>query len=84
MAVEMEHLEAVLAARAKAMGVEIRRELGVDGFDQSDEGVKVRAGGESFRGLWLVGCDGGRRMVRRAGGFEFAGTDPEFTGYSVQ
>jgi 2-polyprenyl-6-methoxyphenol hydroxylase-like FAD-dependent oxidoreductase len=80
----MEHLESILAARASAMGVEIRRGLGVDGFDQSDEGVTVRAGGESFRGRWLVGCDGGRSMVRRAGGFEFVGTDPEFTGYSVQ
>ncbi|MDV4157694.1 MULTISPECIES: FAD-dependent monooxygenase [Rhizobium] len=84
MAVEMEHLEFVLAARASAMGVEIRRGLGVDGFEQSDEGVTVRAGGESLRGRWLVGCDGGRSTVRRAGGFEFAGTDPEFTGYSVQ
>ncbi|MGZ2380822.1 2-polyprenyl-6-methoxyphenol hydroxylase-like FAD-dependent oxidoreductase [Rhizobium brockwellii] len=84
MAVEMEHLEFVLAARASAMGVEIRRGLDVDGFEQSDEGVTVRAGGESFRGWWLVGCDGGRSTVRRAGGFEFAGTDPEFTGYSVQ
>ncbi|MBY5437167.1 FAD-dependent monooxygenase [Rhizobium leguminosarum] len=84
MAVEMEYLESILAARASAMGVEIRRGLRVDGFDQSDEGVTVRAGGESFRGQWLIGCDGGRSTVRRAGGFEFAGTDPEFTGYSVQ
>ncbi|NNG72859.1 FAD-dependent oxidoreductase [Rhizobium laguerreae] len=83
MAVEMERLESILAARASAMGVEIRRGLGVDGFDQSDEGVTVRGGGESFRGRWLIGCDGGRSMVRRAGGFEFVGTDPEFTGYSV-
>ena len=84
MAVEMEHLELVLAARAIAMGVEIRRGLGVEGFDQSDEGVTVHAGGEAFRGRWLVGCDGGRSMVRKAGGFRLAGTDPEFTGYSVQ
>ncbi|MBY2938155.1 FAD-dependent oxidoreductase [Rhizobium leguminosarum] len=84
MAVEMEHLEFVLAARASAMGVEIRRGLGVDGFDQSGGGVTVRAGGEIFLGRWLIGCDGGRSTVRRAGGFEFVGTDPEFTGYSVQ
>jgi 2-polyprenyl-6-methoxyphenol hydroxylase-like FAD-dependent oxidoreductase len=32
----------------------------------------------------LVGCDGGRSTVRKHGGFEFVGTDPEFTGYSVQ
>ncbi len=32
----------------------------------------------------LVGCDGSRSAVRKAGGFEFAGTEPEFTGYSVK
>jgi 2-polyprenyl-6-methoxyphenol hydroxylase-like FAD-dependent oxidoreductase len=84
MAVYMESLEAVLAARAEAMGVEIRRGLGVDGFDQSDKDVTVRVGGETFRGRWLVGCDGGRSTVRSSGGFEFVGTDPEFTGYSVE
>lgn len=84
MAVEMESLESALAARAIALGVEIRRGLGVEGFDQSEKDVTVRAGGEIFRGQWLVGCDGGRSTVRRAGGFEFVGTDPEFTGYSVQ
>jgi 2-polyprenyl-6-methoxyphenol hydroxylase-like FAD-dependent oxidoreductase len=83
-AVEMEHLEAVLAARASAMGVEIRRGLGVEDLDPSDEDVTVRAGGETFRGRWLVGCDGGRSTVRKAGGFAFVGTDPEFTGYSVE
>jgi 2-polyprenyl-6-methoxyphenol hydroxylase-like FAD-dependent oxidoreductase len=82
--VDMEHLETVLAARASAMGVEIRRGLGVEDVDQSDEDVTIAAGAETFRGRWLVGCDGGRSMVRKAGGFEFAGTDPEFTGYSVE
>ncbi|CCE10542.1 Monooxygenase FAD-binding [Bradyrhizobium sp. STM 3843] len=83
MAVYMDALESVLAARADAMGVEIRRGHGVDDFDQSDQGVTVRAGDETFRGGWLVGCDGGRSIVRKLGGFDFAGTDPEFTGYSV-
>jgi 2-polyprenyl-6-methoxyphenol hydroxylase-like FAD-dependent oxidoreductase len=83
MMVEMEAFEAALAARAAAMGAEIRRGLGVDSFDASDDGVTIRAGGELFRGRWLVGCDGGRSTVRKAGGFGFTGTDPEFTGYSV-
>ena len=82
--VDMEHLESVLAARASAMGAEIRRGLGVEALDQTDEGVTVSAAGQSFRGRWLVGCDGGRSTVRKAGGFEFVGTDPEFTGYSVE
>ena len=84
MAADMEHIETVLAARALALGVEIRRGLGVEALDQSDEEVSVHAGGEMFRGRWLVGCDGGRSTVRKAGGFAFVGTDPEFTGYSVE
>ncbi|SFH64557.1 2-polyprenyl-6-methoxyphenol hydroxylase [Collimonas sp. OK307] len=84
MATDMEHIESVLAARASAMGVEIRRGLGVVAFDQSGQDVTIRAGSETFRGRWLVGCDGGRSIVRKAGGFEFAGTEPEFTGYSVE
>lgn len=84
MATSMEHIESALAARAAEMGVEIRRGVGVEGFDQSDEDVTIRAGRETFRGRWLVGCDGGRSTVRKAGGFEFVGTDPEFSGYSVE
>ncbi|MER9655052.1 FAD-dependent monooxygenase [Mesorhizobium sp. M0152] len=84
MAIEMEDLESALVNRASAMGVEIRRGLGVEDFDQSNEDVAIRAAGEAFRGRWLVGCDGGRSTVRKAGGFEFVGTDPEFTGYSVE
>jgi 2-polyprenyl-6-methoxyphenol hydroxylase-like FAD-dependent oxidoreductase len=83
-AVYMDSLEALLTARAEALGVEIRRGCGVDGFETSDGSVVVHAGGETFRGLWLVGCDGGRSAVRRIGGFAFVGTEPEFTGYSVE
>ncbi len=83
--VEMEHLERVLAAHALSLGVEIQRGHGVEGFDSvaTDE-VTVRAGEQRFRGRFVVGCDGGRSTVRKQGGFEFVGTEPEFTGYSVQ
>ena len=81
--VTLENLETVLAARARAMGAEIRYDVGVEGFDLADEYVTVRAGGERFRGRWLVGCDGAHSTVRKTGGFAFAGTDPEFTGYSA-
>lgn len=82
-AAEMARIESVLAARAVKLGAEIRRGFGVDDFEKSDDGVTVRAVGETFRSRWLVGCDGGRSLVRKAGGFEFVGTEPEFTGYSV-
>jgi 2-polyprenyl-6-methoxyphenol hydroxylase-like FAD-dependent oxidoreductase len=84
MMVDMESLERSLEARARAMGAEIRRGLGVEGFEQRDDTLLVRVGGDVFTGRWLVGCDGGRSTVRKLGGFAFAGTDPEFTGYSVE
>lgn len=84
MAVDMETFEAVLAARAKETGADIRYGLSVEGVEDAGEEVTVRAGGERFRGGWLVGCDGGRSSVRRLAGFGFTGTDPEFTGYSVE
>ncbi|CAG9192005.1 2-polyprenyl-6-methoxyphenol hydroxylase [Paraburkholderia sabiae] len=83
-AVALETLETVLARRACSLGAEIQRGFGVEDFLASDDGVSVRAGEKTFRGRWLVGCDGGRSSIRKAGGFEFVGTDPEFTGYSVE
>ncbi|GGF11961.1 FAD-dependent oxidoreductase [Aliidongia dinghuensis] len=84
MAVDMGSIESVLADRAIAMGVEIRRGCGVEYFEQSNEDVTVRADAETVRGRWLVGCDGGRSTVRKVAGIGFTGTDPEFTGYSVE
>ena len=81
---ELEELEVMLSRRAEALGVEIKRGLPVTDFDQAEDGVTVRSGNETFQGLWLVGCDGSRSVVRKAGGFEFAGTEPEFTGYTAK
>jgi 2-polyprenyl-6-methoxyphenol hydroxylase-like FAD-dependent oxidoreductase len=81
--VEMESLETVLTARASAMGVEIWRGVAVEGFEQTGEEVTVCTNDRFFRGHWLVGCDGARSAVRKTGGFDFVGTDPEFTGYSM-
>ncbi len=80
----MEQVETLLATHALESGVEIRRGLGVESVEQSNDAVTVRAGGQTFRAHWLVGCDGGRSLVRKAAGFDFAGTEPEFTGYSVE
>lgn len=81
---EMAELESVLARRAQALGVAILRGAGVTGFDQDGDGVVVHAGSRTWHGRWLVGCDGARSAVRKAGGFDFAGTEPEFTGYSAR
>jgi 2-polyprenyl-6-methoxyphenol hydroxylase-like FAD-dependent oxidoreductase len=81
---EMAELEAVLTRRALSLGVEIRRGAGITDVAQDDHGVTVHAGGLAIRAAWLVGCDGARSVVRKQGGFEFAGTEPEFTGYSAK
>ncbi|SDG44312.1 FAD-dependent monooxygenase [Chitinophaga filiformis] len=80
---ELEEVETILSRRAEALGVVIRRGFAVTGFQQTGDAVMVQSGDESFTGKWLVGCDGSRSTVRKTGGFEFAGTEPEFTGYSV-
>lgn len=81
---EMQELESVLARRAEALKVGIKRGLAVTDFQQTEDGVTVQCDDRSFKGQWLVGCDGSRSVVRKSGGFEFAGTEPEFTGYSAQ
>lgn len=81
---EMQELETVLARRAISLGVTIRRGTALTGFQQTGDDVTVLSGDLSFKSKWLVGCDGARSIVRKAGGFEFAGTEPKFTGYSVR
>jgi len=81
---EMEHLERVLAARALELGVEIRRGQRVRGLETSDDEVTIHAAERAYSARYLVGCDGGRSAVRKLAGFEFVGTEPELTGYSVE
>ncbi len=81
---EMQELETVFVRRAESLGVEIKRGLAITNFRQSEEEVTVQSGNQSFQSKWLVGCDGARSVVRKIGGFEFAGTEPEFTGYTAK
>jgi len=81
---EMQELEAVLARRAVVLGVTIKRGFAITDFHQTTDGVTIQAGDLTFQSKWLVGCDGSRSAVRKAGGFEFAGTEPEFTGYTAK
>ena len=81
---EMQELETVLARRAEALGVRIQRGFAISAFEQSQDGVAVHSNAQDFHCEWLVGCDGSRSMVRKIGGFDFVGTEPEFTGYSTR
>ncbi|MEV8347619.1 FAD-dependent oxidoreductase [Streptomyces niveus] len=79
----LEAVESVLSERAAVLGVEIRRGVTVSAVVQDEESVVARAGEDAYLARWLVGCDGGRSTVRRAAGFEFVGTEPQLTGYTM-
>jgi 2-polyprenyl-6-methoxyphenol hydroxylase-like FAD-dependent oxidoreductase len=71
------HIERILADWVGELQVPIYREREVTGFAQDDTGVNVELSeGHSLRAEYLVGCDGGRSVVRRAAGIEFPGWDP--------
>jgi 2-polyprenyl-6-methoxyphenol hydroxylase-like FAD-dependent oxidoreductase len=74
------HIEHILADWVSELPVLIYRGREVTGFTQDGEGVEVAlSDGESLRAQYLVGCDGGRSVVRRAAGIEFPGWDPTAT-----
>ncbi|WP_306206859.1 FAD-dependent oxidoreductase [Actinoplanes sp. RD1] len=81
MLTSLDAVESVLAQRAAELGVDIRRGIEATGLTQHDEHVVVRAGGQEYPARWVVGCDGGRSTVRGLAGFDFAGTEPQLTGY---
>jgi 2-polyprenyl-6-methoxyphenol hydroxylase-like FAD-dependent oxidoreductase len=81
--VSLEGIELLLAEHAEKLGVDLMRGVTVTSFTQEENGVTVYAEDKSFAGKWLVGCDGGRSTVRKLAAFEFAGTEPEFTGYTA-
>src|SRR5215203_5064107 len=71
------HIERILAGWVGELGVPIYRERDVTGFAQDDTGVDVElSDGQSLRAQYLVGCDGGRSLIRKAAAIEFPGWDP--------
>ncbi|MGH9067907.1 MAG: FAD-dependent monooxygenase, partial [Acidimicrobiales bacterium] len=77
LALGQSHFERILAAWVDELGVSPCRQREVTGLAQDDTGVDVElADGRSLRAGYLVGCDGGRSVVRKAAGIEFPGWDP--------
>jgi 2-polyprenyl-6-methoxyphenol hydroxylase-like FAD-dependent oxidoreductase len=71
------HIERILAGWVDALKVPIHRGIEVTGFAEDAAGVDVALGdGRSLRAHYLVGCDGGRSLVRKAAGIAFPGSDP--------
>ena len=74
------HFERILADWVSELGVPIAREHEVTGFAQDDTGVDVELShGRSLRADYLVGCDGGRSVIRKGAGIEFPGWDPSIS-----
>jgi 2-polyprenyl-6-methoxyphenol hydroxylase-like FAD-dependent oxidoreductase len=69
-------IERIMAAWIAELPVQIYYGHEVTGFAQDDAGVDVElSDGRSLRTQYLVGCDGGRSVIRRAAGIEFPGWD---------
>jgi 2-polyprenyl-6-methoxyphenol hydroxylase-like FAD-dependent oxidoreductase len=71
------HIERILAGWVGELAVPIFYGIEVNGFAQDDTGVDVAlSDGRSLRAQYLVGCDGGRSLIRKAAGIAFPGSDP--------
>src|SRR5437870_7051516 len=69
--------ERILAGWVDELEVPVHREREVTGFVQDATGVDVHlSNGTAMRADYLVGCDGGRSVVRKAAGIEFPGWEP--------
>jgi 3-(3-hydroxy-phenyl)propionate hydroxylase len=69
-------IEDTLAGWVQELGVPIHRDRDVRSFTQDGAGVDVAlSDGGSLRAQYLVGCDGGRSLIRKAAGIEFPGWD---------
>lgn len=76
LALPQSQMERILAEWVDELAVPIYRGREVTGFSQDDTGVDVElSDGGSLRARYLVGCDGGRSLVRKKAGIDFPGWD---------
>lgn len=73
-------IEHTLADWVSELGVPIYRGREVKGSTQDDAGVDIELSDRPpLRAAYLVGCDGGRSVIRKAAGIEFPGWDPSMS-----
>jgi 3-(3-hydroxy-phenyl)propionate hydroxylase len=76
LAIFQNQIERIMAAWIAELSVHIYYGCEVTGFAQDDTWVHLRlSDGEPLRAQYLVGCDGGRSLIRKAAGIEFPGWD---------
>jgi 3-(3-hydroxy-phenyl)propionate hydroxylase len=70
-------IERIMAEWVTELPVRIYYGREVTNFAQDDTGVEVELSGErALRAQYLIGCDGGRSLIRKAAGIDFPGWDP--------
>jgi 3-(3-hydroxy-phenyl)propionate hydroxylase len=80
LALPQSQFEPILADWVGELGVPILRGREVVGFAQDASGVDVELSGDaSLQAEYLVGCDGGRSLIRKAAGIDFPGWDPSIS-----
>jgi 2-polyprenyl-6-methoxyphenol hydroxylase-like FAD-dependent oxidoreductase len=80
LALRQNHFERILADWVGELVVTIYRGTDVTDFAQDDTSVDVQlSDGRSLRAKYLVGCDGGRSLVRKKAGIDFPGWDPSIS-----
>src|SRR5690242_18832199 len=74
---QQNRIEHILAGWIDELAVPFYRGRDVTSFAQDDTGVDDElSDGESLRARYLIGCDGGRSLVRKLAGIDFTGWDP--------
>src|SRR5690349_4398925 len=80
LALRQEGIERALAAWVEELAVPVLRGVEVTGLAQDDTRVDVAlSSGGAVRAAYLVGCDGGRSLVRKQAGIDFPGWDPSLS-----
>ena len=83
LALRQNHIERILADWVDELAVPIYRGREVTTIVQDDTGVDAAmSDGRSLRARFLVGCDGGRSVIRKHAGIDFVGWEPS-TSYLI-
>jgi 2-polyprenyl-6-methoxyphenol hydroxylase-like FAD-dependent oxidoreductase len=77
LALWQKHTERILGVWASEVGVVVQYGCELTGLTHDDDGVEVYlANGDMLRAGYVVGCDGGRSLVRKLAGIDFPGWAP--------